>query len=151
LALEGVFAFILESAFPGVFLFGEKRLDPCGHLARRAHLEWLLGFVILMLAGIGGVFHFLRRGRELAAFLSSSAFLLGLFAATMAGLYPVWLRSTIDPAYNLTAGNSAAKSYGLQVALVWWVVGMMLAAVYFVNLFRSNRGKVDVHTHGHSY
>jgi cytochrome bd ubiquinol oxidase subunit II len=112
---------------------------------------WLLGFVALMLAGIGGLFHFLRRGRELAAFLSSSAFLLGLLAATMAGIYPVWLRSTIDPAYSLTAGNSAAKSYGLQVALVWWVVGITLAAVYFVNLFRSNRGKVEAPTEGQTY
>jgi cytochrome bd ubiquinol oxidase subunit II len=112
---------------------------------------WLLGFVVLMLGGVGGVFRFLRRGRELASFLSSSAFLLGLLAATMAGIYPIWLRSTINPAYNLTAENSAAKSYGLQVALVWWVIGIMLAAAYFVNLFRSNRGKVDVRTEGHSY
>src|SRR6266446_8564762 len=37
---------------------------------------WFLGFVVLMLGGVAGVFYFLRRGRELAAFLSSSAFLL---------------------------------------------------------------------------
>src|SRR6266404_2979086 len=30
LALEGVFAFILESAFLGLFLFGEKHLGPRG-------------------------------------------------------------------------------------------------------------------------
>src|SRR5438132_3294576 len=44
---------------------------------------WFLAFVVLMLGGVAGVFHFLRRGRELAAFLSSSSFLLGLLAATM--------------------------------------------------------------------
>src|SRR2546427_624184 len=54
---------------------------------------WFLGFVVLMLAGVGGVFLFLRHGRELAAFLSSSSFLLGLLAATMAGIYPVLFRS----------------------------------------------------------
>jgi cytochrome d ubiquinol oxidase subunit II len=112
---------------------------------------WLLGFVVLMLAGVVGVFYYLGRGRELAAFLSSSAFLLGLLAATTAGTYPVWLRSTLDPAYSLTAANSAAGSHGLQVALVWWTVGIMLAGVYFVNLFHSTRGKVDVHAHGHGY
>src|SRR5947209_19649189 len=32
LALEGVFAFILESAFLGLFLFGDKRLAPRWHL-----------------------------------------------------------------------------------------------------------------------
>src|SRR5512141_875875 len=31
LVLEGVFAFFLESAFLGLFLFGEKRLGPRGH------------------------------------------------------------------------------------------------------------------------
>src|SRR5437764_15301777 len=31
LAMEGVFAFFLESAFLGLFLFGEQRLSPRGH------------------------------------------------------------------------------------------------------------------------
>jgi cytochrome d ubiquinol oxidase subunit II len=105
---------------------------------------WFLGFVMLMLGGIAGVFYFLRRGRELAAFLSSGCLLLGLLAATMAGIYPVWLRSTIQPAYDLTAENSAADSYGLRTALAWWTVGIALAGAYFVYLFRSTRGKVDV-------
>ncbi len=102
-----------------------------------------------MLGGAVGVFVFLNRGRELAAFLSSSSFLLGLLGATLAGIYPVWLRSTLDPACSLTAANSAATSYALQVALVWWTVGIALAGAYFVNLFRCNRGKVDVHAEGH--
>ena len=112
---------------------------------------WSLAFVVLMLGGVVGAFHFPRRGRELAAFLSSSAFLLGLLAATMAGIYPVWLRSTIDPAHSLTAPNSAADDYGLRVALVWWAAGMALAGAYYAFLFRSTRGKVDVHTEGHGY
>src|SRR5246127_5375925 len=33
LAMEGVFAFILESTFLGLLRFGEKRLGPRGHLA----------------------------------------------------------------------------------------------------------------------
>jgi hypothetical protein len=49
----------------------------------------------------------------------------------MAGIYPVWLRSTIDLAYSLTAATSAAESYGLQVALAWWTVGIALAGAYF--------------------
>jgi cytochrome d ubiquinol oxidase subunit II len=112
---------------------------------------WSLAFVVLMLGGAGGVFHFLRRGRELAAFLSSGTILLGLLASIMAGIYPVWLRSTIDAADNLTVSNSAARSYGLQVALVWWTVGIALAAAYFVNVWRSTRGKVDPHAEGHGY
>jgi cytochrome bd ubiquinol oxidase subunit I len=50
LAMEGVFAFILESAFLGLFLFGEKRLGPRGHLAIALALflgSWLSGYFII--------------------------------------------------------------------------------------------------------
>jgi cytochrome d ubiquinol oxidase subunit I len=50
LAMEGAFAFILESAFLGLFLFGEKRLGPKGHLAAALALflgSWLSGYFII--------------------------------------------------------------------------------------------------------
>src|SRR6266481_1241244 len=51
LAMEGVFAFFLESAFLGLFLFGEKRLGPGGHLAAAIALfvgSWLSGYFIIV-------------------------------------------------------------------------------------------------------
>jgi cytochrome d ubiquinol oxidase subunit II len=109
------------------------------------------GLVLLMLCGLGGVFLFLSRGRELPAFLSSSAFIVGLLAATMTGSYPNWLRSTLDPAHGLTAANSASQSYALQVGLVWWSIAIALAGGYFVYLFRSVRGKVGSGADEHGY
>jgi cytochrome d ubiquinol oxidase subunit I len=50
LAMEGVFAFILESAFLGLFLYGEQRLGPRGHLATAIALflgSWLSGYFII--------------------------------------------------------------------------------------------------------
>ena len=50
LAMEGVFAFFLESTFLGLFLFGEKRLGPRGHLAATIALflgSWLSGYFII--------------------------------------------------------------------------------------------------------
>src|SRR5258705_2793808 len=50
LAMEGVFAFFLESTFLGLFLFGEKRLGPRGHLATAIALflgSWLSGYFII--------------------------------------------------------------------------------------------------------
>ena len=105
---------------------------------------WAFPFVVVAIAGAWGAFRFPRRGRELAAFLSSSAFLLGMVAATLAGKYPFWLRSTLDPSYSLTASNAASAHYGLGVALTWWPVGIALVAVYFTFLFRWMRGKVGV-------
>jgi cytochrome d ubiquinol oxidase subunit II len=112
---------------------------------------WSIILVLIMLAGIWGVFKSLNDGRELAAFLSSSAFLLGLMASTMVGNYPFWLRSTVDPTYGLTAANTAAASYGLRVALVWFAVGVTLAVGYFINLYRSIRGKASEDASGHGY
>jgi cytochrome d ubiquinol oxidase subunit II len=104
---------------------------------------WSLVLVLMMAGGLVGVFYFSSRHRELPAFLSSSAFVLGLMTATMAGNYPFWLRSTLDAAYSLTATNSASKSYALQVGLVWWAVGITLAGAYFAFVFHAFRGKVD--------
>jgi cytochrome bd ubiquinol oxidase subunit II len=105
-----------------------------------------------MLGGFGGVFHFSRRDqeRDLAAFASSSAFLLGLLAATMAGNYPFWLRSTLDPVDSLTAENAAANVHALQIGIGWWTVGIILVGAYFIYLFHSFRGKVDANEgYGH--
>jgi cytochrome d ubiquinol oxidase subunit I len=51
LAMEGIFAFFLESAFLGLFLFGERRLGPRGHLAAAIALflgSWLSGYFIIV-------------------------------------------------------------------------------------------------------
>jgi cytochrome bd ubiquinol oxidase subunit II len=111
---------------------------------------WALLFVALAIAGAWGVFLFPRRDRDLAAFLSSSAFLLGMAAASLAGHYPFWLRSTLNPSFSLTASNTASDSYGLGVALTWWAIGIALVIGYFAFLFRWMRGKVRVET-GPSY
>jgi cytochrome d ubiquinol oxidase subunit I len=50
LAMEGMFAFFAESAFLGLFLFGEKRLGPRGHLFAAIMLflgSWLSGYFII--------------------------------------------------------------------------------------------------------
>jgi cytochrome d ubiquinol oxidase subunit II len=105
---------------------------------------WLPGIVLLMVGTLYGVFRFLKREQEMAAFLSSSAFLLCLMAATLAGNYPFWLRSTLDPAYSLTAVNAASERDALGVGMIWWSLGIILAVGYFSYVFRSFRGKVDI-------
>jgi cytochrome bd ubiquinol oxidase subunit I len=50
LALEGMFAFFAESAFLGLFLFGERRLGPRGHLLSVVMVfvgSWLSGYFII--------------------------------------------------------------------------------------------------------
>src|SRR6202166_5445766 len=50
LAMEGVFSFFLESAFLGLFLYGEKRLGPRAHWASTVAVwlgSWLSGYFIV--------------------------------------------------------------------------------------------------------
>jgi cytochrome bd ubiquinol oxidase subunit I len=51
LAMEGVFSFFLESAFLGLFLFGEKRLSKRAHWATAFFVflgSWISGFFIIV-------------------------------------------------------------------------------------------------------
>jgi len=51
LAMEGLFAFFLESTFLGLFLWGEKRLGPKAHMAVALLLcvgSWLSGYFIIV-------------------------------------------------------------------------------------------------------
>jgi cytochrome bd ubiquinol oxidase subunit I len=50
LAMEGMFAFFLESAFLGLFLYGEKRLSPRGHWLSAVAVfvgSWVSGYFII--------------------------------------------------------------------------------------------------------
>jgi len=51
IAMEGIFSFFLESAFLGLFLFGEKRLSRWGHWAAAFLVflgSWISGFFIIV-------------------------------------------------------------------------------------------------------
>jgi len=112
-------------------------------------LAWLA--TALFLAGLATSYVARRAGRDLAAFLGSSAFLLGVLAATAASLWPVMLRATSDPALSLTALNSAAGERSLRLGLLWWPVGLALAIVYVAILFRLHRGKAEAAAEGEGY
>ncbi|MFN8006145.1 MAG: cytochrome d ubiquinol oxidase subunit II [Terriglobia bacterium] len=103
-------------------------------------LAWLA--TLLFLAGLITSFLARRAGKELLAFLGSSAFLLGVLGATAVSVYPSMIRSIDHPERTLTALNAAAGSLSLRVGLYWWPLGFVLAVVYLVILFRLHRDKV---------
>ena len=103
-------------------------------------LAWLAG--LLSLGGLIGCLFARRTRRDLAAFLGSSAFLFGLLGATAASTYPTMIRSIGVSSRSLTALNSAASPASLRAGLLWWPIGLLLAILYFVLLFRLHRGKV---------
>jgi cytochrome d ubiquinol oxidase subunit II len=117
-------------------------LEPQRLAGFHAH-PWGYVFPALALAGLAGMRYYAARQRERAAFLSSAAYIVGMLAGTAFSLYPDVLPA-VTPANSLTISNAAASQYGLVVGLVWWLIGMALAALYFILTYRLFRGKVRV-------
>ncbi|HYK91529.1 MAG TPA: cytochrome d ubiquinol oxidase subunit II [Acidobacteriota bacterium] len=109
----------------------------------KSHAAGLIIPVIVFLSFASMIF-FNGRGSDQAAFLSSSTFIAALLAGAAFALYPNVLPASTEPGYSLTIHNSAAGSYALKVGVTWWVIGITLAAGYFVYLFRSFRGKIRI-------
>ena len=108
------------------------------------------GYVLplVAIAGLVGMILFNIRNDDRAAFLSSGAYIIGMLTSTVFGVYPRVLPA-VDPANNLTIYNASASQYGMAVGLVWWSIGMVLAAVYFVVIYRLFRGKVRLEDEGY--
>ena len=45
---------------------------------------------------------------------------------------------------GLTVFNTSTSSYGLTIALYWWVPALAFTTGYFVFLFRRFKGKIEV-------
>jgi cytochrome bd ubiquinol oxidase subunit II len=103
---------------------------------------------LVAIAGLIGMVLFNLRNDDRAAFLSSSAYIIGMLTSTVFGVYPKVLPA-VDPANSLTIHNASASQYGMTVGLIWWSIGMVLAAVYFVIIYRLFRGKVSLEDEGY--
>ena len=108
---------------------------------------WGCVFPLLALAGLIGIPVMNGRG-GLGAFLSSCLFIVGMLTSAAFGVYPYVLPSSPDPALSLTVYNAAAPLYGLQVGLMWFIPGMILAGGYFVYTYRSFSGKLRLDEEG---
>jgi cytochrome d ubiquinol oxidase subunit II len=91
-----------------------------------------------------GVPWFLSRRADARAFLASTAYLTGMLASAAFGLYPYVLPASTVAARGLTVMNAAAGESGLRIGLVWWTIGMALALIYQVVVYRHFRGRVGM-------
>lgn len=113
---------------------------------------WPAGYVLpaVAIAGLAGVPFELRRRSELNAFLASAAYLLGMLTSVVFGVYPMVLPAR-NVEHSLTVASAKAGAYGLKIGLIWWLIGMILAAIYFVHVYRSFAGKVSTDPDSHGY
>jgi cytochrome d ubiquinol oxidase subunit II len=98
---------------------------------------WTLIFPALAVGSLAATFLCDRRGDALRAFAASSLFIVGLLTSMAAGLYPYILPAREGRPFGLTIDAAAAGHNSLTTALVWWPLGMLLAAVYFVFAYRT--------------
>ena len=111
----------------------------------------LYAIPVLVAASLFGMWSMGQRGRELGAFLSSCAYLILMLVGAAAALYPNLLLSTTDPSLNITIYNAHSGEHSLAIGLIWWSIGMAIAAGYFVFVYRMFHGKISATAGGHGY
>ncbi len=79
---------------------------------------------------------------DLAAFGASGLLIVGAVASMAVALYPNLLPATPNPRYSLTIYNASATPYGLTVALIWLVIGLVLIGVCTLVTHRPFVGRV---------
>jgi len=116
------------------------RPDLLRNLASRP-LAW--AGITLSVGGTAALIHSRRGGLDGRAFLGSCGLIAGVLSAAGAAMFPVFLRSTLSPAFDLDALHQPRNSIAMKFALGWWPFAFMLAVSYFVNVFRANRARVS--------
>jgi cytochrome bd ubiquinol oxidase subunit II len=108
------------------------------------------GYVLplVAIAGLVGMILSNVRGCDRAAFISSGAYIVGMLTSTVFAVYPRVLPA-VNPENSLTITNTSASDYGQAVGVVWWSIGMVFAAVYFIVIYRLFRGKVRLEDEGY--
>jgi cytochrome bd ubiquinol oxidase subunit II len=97
---------------------------------------WTLIFPLLTIGSLVAMELLRRAGAWARAFVASSLFIVGMLTTMAAGLYPNILPARHGQPHSLTIDNAAAGSHSLHTAIVWWPLGMVLAAVYFTFAYR---------------
>ena len=105
-----------------------------------------LGYLlpVFSLAALFGMFYYRARNHDAGAFIASSVFIVGLLASAVFTIFPNLLVATTGASNSLTVYNASASHYGLSVGLIWFPVGITLAATYTFYMYRSFWGKVTL-------
>lgn len=110
---------------------------------------YLVVFPIIYFTGLIGLFFIKKIKNENQGFIFSTLVILGGITSSLASLFPVILPSTNKSNESLTIYNTATSEYGLSVAMVWGIIGVLLIGVYFIVQKRLMAGKIDEMDYGH--
>lgn len=115
------------------------------HLSDNLHENTALFIVpVLAFLSIANVPRLVSKGKYVYAFLFSSLTMSFLLILVALELYPVLVRSTIDPQYNITVYNAASSEKSLGIMLIMTAVGAPLVITYTAFVYRTFWGKVKM-------
>jgi len=108
--------------------------------------EWppLFGLGILTMLAIANIPREITRGREMRAFLSSCATIVGLLALFGSGLYPRLVIANPLPELSLTVYNAASSAKTLRIMLTMAMIGVPFVLAYTASIYWIFRGKVKL-------
>jgi cytochrome bd ubiquinol oxidase subunit II len=106
---------------------------------------------ILVLLSLGGITYFSRNHDDRKAFACSCAYLAIMLVGAAIGLYPRLLPSSNGATRDITIEKALSGPHTLHVGLIWWAIGMCLAATYFIVVYRMFRGKVTLEDGGYGH
>ena len=130
---------------------------PASIMVRRDTLDNYRAFPIafavplLVLVALIGILVFSTKGEDRKAFGSSCVYLAIMLVGAAVGLYPRLLPSSNDPSLDITIAKALSGPHALHVGLIWWVLGMLLALLYFTIIYRMFRGKVSASSEGYGH
>ncbi|MDR3623754.1 MAG: cytochrome d ubiquinol oxidase subunit II [Chlamydiales bacterium] len=121
------------------------------HMAVRLQERPVLFLVaILSMLAIANIPREINKRRDGRAFLSSAVSIALLLALYGIGMFPVLLRSSINPElYSLTVHNSDASHMTLTVLAIIVLIGLPLVGIYGFITTRIFRGKVKIDHHSY--
>jgi len=140
LVWRSILFFVITFLLTSVFTFIDVP-----HMADRFLTDQVLFAVpVLALLSIANVPRLVSKGRYLFAFVFSSLTMALLLLVVAIELYPVIIRSTIDPAWDLTVSNASASEKSLGIMLLFAAIGAPLVVAYTAFVFWTFRGKVTL-------
>ena len=111
----------------------------------------LFAVPLVVALALVGILVFIGKGSDRRAFASSCVYLTFMMVGAAAALYPRLLPSSSDPNRDINIQNALSGPHTLHAGLWWWAFGMMLAAIYFVVVYRMFRGKVALLSGGYGH
>ena len=119
-------------------------------VSRLRDRPYLFIFALISMLAIANVPRLVSKAKDGMAFLFSGLSIASLIVLFAIGLYPVLLRSTVNPEQNsLTIYNTGSSLLTYKILMIIVAIGIPLVLVYATIVYRTFRGRVKIDRHSY--